>query len=415
MATEMLVMISSVVLLKLTVMLLGPLGFGEYALSRRAVNLLYLPLMMGLGIAAPRYIAIVRAGALKGYAQSSFVVATLAAGLLPAFIVALLLNLAPESGALLLFGSRSLAHMIPPATIALAGIALHGVVYAVYRGQSKLRFANALQIVDFVIVPLAVFAVVERTAASVLEATGVAWLVFSGLALVHIVMSERTGWQGLVSVRQHLRVLLKFGLPRIPGEFALVGLFAVPALIAVRAHGVVVAGEFSAAMSILTIAAGVFGPVGLVILPQASAQAATGDLEGVRRLVLKILVGGILLAVAGVIAGELLIPLFVRWFFGEEFAPAIPIFRACLIGAIPYVAYVLLRNILDALDVKALNSRNLIVSLAVLTILCLVNSDIMWMAGSLVASLTLLGALTLRDTWARLRTGAIVVAEPVPV
>jgi O-antigen/teichoic acid export membrane protein len=123
----------------------------------------------------------------------------------------------------------------------------------------------------------------------------------------------------------------------------------------------------------------------------------------VRRLVVKVLTGGILLAGAGVVAGVVVIPALVRWYFGDAFMAAVPIFRVCLMGAVPYVIYVLMRNILDALDVKAVNSRNLIISLIVVVALCLVNSDVTWMAWSLVAALSLLGALTLYDTWLRLR------------
>ena len=65
MLTEIMVTISSILLLKLAASLLGPVGFGEYALTRRAIGLLYLPLVMGLGIAAPRYIAIARSGAMR--------------------------------------------------------------------------------------------------------------------------------------------------------------------------------------------------------------------------------------------------------------------------------------------------------------------------------------------------------------
>lgn len=411
--TELLVTISGILLLKLAVSLLGPAGFGEYALSRRAIGLLYLPLVMGLGIAAPRYIAITRAGAMREYSESSFATAALTVGLLPTLLVVLLLNLAPGWGAMVLFGTDSLSRLVPPATIALAGIALHSMVYAVYRGRSEMHFANAMQLVNLGIVPVSVFALSAHNAAAVLGATGTAWLVASGIALVHVLYRERDDWRGIASMKEHLRVLLRFGLPRVPGEFALVGLFAIPALIAVRQHGVVVAGQFSAAMSLLTMASGVFAPVGLVILPRASAQAAIGDMAGLRRLVLKILGGGILLATAGVVLGEILIPPFIHWYFGPAFAPAIPIFRACLTGAIPYVIYILMRSILDALDVKAVNSRNLIITLVVLIALCLPNSGIMWMSWSLVGSLVLLGALTLRDTYARLR--ARTPAAPSPI
>jgi O-antigen/teichoic acid export membrane protein len=365
---------------------------------------MYLPLVMGLGIAAPRYIAIARAGAIEGYTESAFATATLTAGLLPPLTLALLFNLAPQTGAALLFGRQSYFYLVPPATIALAGISLHAMVYAVYRGRSEMRFANVLQIANLALAPLIGFAVGENSAASVLTATGVTWLLISGVALIHVLYRERADWRGLASMREHLKVLLRFGLPRVPGEFALVGLFAIPSLLAVRAHGIVEAGQFSAALSVLTMAAGTFAPVGLVVLPRASAMVATGDIAGVKRLVRRILIGGILVAAGGVVIGELVIPFFIKWYFGEAFVPAIPYFRAVLLATIPYAVYILMRSILDALDVRALNSRNLIVTVSIVTILCLVNRSIIWMAGSIVGSLVLLSVLTLRDVRSRLVT-----------
>ena len=414
MLTEILVTISGILLLKLAASLLGPAGFGEYALSRRAVGLLYLPLVMGLGIAAPRYIAIARSGAMSDFSESAFATATLTAGLLPGLLIVLTLNVTPAWGAMVLFGTTTLASLVPPATIALAGIALHSMVYAVYRGRSEMGFANAMQLVNLGLVPVGAFIIASHDAAAVLTATGVAWLIFSGIALIHVLYRERHDWRGVATMASHLKVLLRFGLPRVPGEFALVGLFAIPSLIAVREHGVVIAGQFSAALSLLTIASGAFAPVGLVILPRASAQAAQGDIAGLRHLVLRILGGGILLATAGVIIGELLIPPFVRWYFGDAFVPAIPLFRACLLGAIPYAVYILMRSIIDALDVKAVNSRNLIMTLAVVVILCLLNRNILWMSFSLVGSLVLLGLLTLRDTYTRLRVPPTPAPAVVP-
>lgn len=411
--TEFLVMVSGVLVLKFAASLLGPVGFGEYAVGRRVVGLLYLPLIMGLGIAAPRYIAIARAAVLKEYAESSFAFATLTAGLLPVLAVALAMNLTPSIFSRLIFGSSSLIHLLEPASLALVGITLHSLVYAIHRGRSEMRFANTLQVIDMGIAPLAAFALGEQTATGVIGTMGFIWVVVAGAALIHLAYVERDKWPGGVSIRQHLRVLLRFGLPRVPGEFALVGIFALPALIAVRAQGVVVAGQFSAAMSLVTIASAVFAPVGLVILPRASAQAASGDIAGVRRLVIRILVGGTFMSVAGVILGEVLIPPFVRWYFGPAFIPGIPVFRACLVGAIPYVVYVLMRNILDALDVRPINARNLVASLAVLVSLCLVRSDIMWMAWSLTISLTLLGALTLREVYVRLGSPIDTVSVPL--
>jgi O-antigen/teichoic acid export membrane protein len=399
MLTEIVVTLSGLLLLKLAASMLGPAGFGEYAVSRRAVGLLYLPLVLGLGIAAPRYIAIARTRTVPEYDESSFAAATLTGGLIPPLFVILLLNVFPEWSAVLIFGTASLAHLVAPASIALAGLALHSITYAVYRGRSEMGFANLLQLVNVGLIPVGVFGLARHDAGAILTGTGIAWLAVSSLSLVHLLLREDRHWPRL---GEHLRILLRFGIPRVPGEFALAGLFAIPALIAVRAHGIVEAGYFSAALSILTIVSGAFAPVGLVLLPRASAQAATGDIAGLRALVVKMLGAGILLAGIGVLIGELLIPSFVAWYFGDAFTPAIPIFRACLLGAVPYAIYVLMRNILDALDVKALNSRNLIIALFVAVTSCLIDSSLLWMSGSIVVALTILGALTLRDTFARL-------------
>ena len=412
MLTEVLVTLAGIVLLSLAASMLGPVGFGEYAISRRAVGLMYLPLVMGLGIAAPRYIAIARTGSLPGYTEGSFATATLTAGLVPPLLVVLLLNVTPSWSAALLFGTSSMSALVPPATLALAGIALHGMVYAVYRGRSEMGLANLLQLVNVGVVPLAAFGLAERTAGAVLAATGTGWLAVSGAGLVHVVYRERARWTGLTAMKRHLDLLLRFGIPRIPGEFALVGIFALPALIAVRAHGVEAAGQFSAALSVLVMLSGAFAPVGLVLLPRASAQVATGDITGLRRLVLRILAGGILLAAIGVTVGELVIPRFIDWYFGPAFQPAVPIFRVCLLGAIPHAVYILMRSILDALDVKALNSRNLIIALVIAVALCLANTSLIWMSFSIVLALTVLGGLTLRDTFARLHAPA---ASPTPI
>jgi len=281
------------------------------------------------------------------------------------------------------------------------------MTYAVFRGRGDMNLANLLQLVNNGIVPVTAFMFVPHYAPTVLTATGLTWMLTSVAALVGVMTRDRTKEIPARPLGDHLRVLLRFGVPRVPGEFALVGLFALPALIALRTQGVVAAGQFSAGMSLLSLVAGAFGPVGLVLLPRASAQAASGDLHGLRSIVLKMLGAGIVLAIAAVAIGEFLIPPFVRWYFGKAFIPAIPVFRICLLGAIPYAIYVLLRNILDALDVRAVNSRNLLITLALLLILCALRTEIISMAYSLLIALTVLGVLSLWETQARLGRRAL--------
>lgn len=404
MLAEIAVMISGILLLKLAAQFLDPAGFGEYTLSRRAVGLLYLPLVMGLGIAAPRYIAIAMAGALPEHSASSFAFAALICGMLPPLVVAALMNIDQNAASAVLFGDTSLVELVRPASIALVGIALHSMVYAVYRGRGEMAFANVMQVVSLGLIPVAVFLLSERDAAALLGATGVAWIVASAVSLLFLIGRLLKTGERFAHPRKHAGVLLRFGLPRLPGEFALVGLFAIPALLALRAQGVVAAGQFSAALSLVTIFSGAFTPVGLLVLPRASALAAQGNIAGVRRIAGRVLLVGTVVAVCGVIVGQVVLAPLIQWYFGAAFLPAVPVFRICLIAAIPYIVYVLLRNVLDALDVRAINSRNLLMALTMLAILCLVRSTIMWMALSLVVSLSFLSILTLRDTYNRLKT-----------
>jgi O-antigen/teichoic acid export membrane protein len=412
--TEFVVMASGILVLKLAADFLGPHGFGEYTVSRRAASLLYLPLVMGLGIATPRYISIASAGVMPGYSAGSFAFAALTAGLAPAFVAVLLLNLVPGFTSTVLFGTTGLQHLVLPATLALAGLAMHLMVYAVFRGRGQMSVANTLQLLNNGLVPVTVFLIAPRSAAAVLASTGAAWIVISGVAVVTVILTSRKQESGTAKVGEHLRVLLRFGVPRVPGEFALIGLFAIPSLIALREQGIVLAGHFSAGMSILTTIASGFAPIGLVVLPRASAQVATGNIDGMRQLVVKLVGGGVALAAGAVILGEVLIPYFVRWYFGAAFEPAIPVIRICILGAVPYSVYVLLRNFLDALDVKAVNSRNLAISLIFLVALCLVRPTIEWMAASLVAALTLLSILSAQATRVRLKAVPATTAAPLP-
>ncbi|MBA2707640.1 MAG: lipopolysaccharide biosynthesis protein [Gemmatimonadaceae bacterium] len=414
MATELAVMVSGLIVLRLAASMLDPAGFGEYALSRRAIGLLYLPLLMGLGIAAPRYIAIAKSGALPGFTERSFVLATLSMGLLPALAAVTLLNAIPAASSTLLFGDETLRHLVPATSMALAGIAMHSIAYAVHRGRSDMLSANLLQFINLALVPVAAFLYAGSSAGAVLQLTGLSWLGTSIIAFLQILFLGEPSADSSPGIRRHFSLLYRFGLPRIPGEFALVGLFAIPSLIALRVHGVVLAGQFSAAISLVALLSGVFAPVGLILLPRASAQVARGEIADLRKVVGSVLAAGAVAICLAVAIGLVVIPRFIEWYFGAAFLPAVPIFRACLIGAIPYAIYVLLRNILDALDVKAVNTRNLLAALGMLIVLCMVRSDLMWMSASLVGSLVVLAVLSVRETFVRLVVREVSTPAGVP-
>ena len=55
---EGVVLIGNLLTLKLAFLVFGAQGFGEFAIARRAMNLIGFPMLIGLGISLPRFVAI---------------------------------------------------------------------------------------------------------------------------------------------------------------------------------------------------------------------------------------------------------------------------------------------------------------------------------------------------------------------
>ena len=120
--------------------------------------------------------------------------------------------------------------------------------------------------------------------------------------------------------------------------------------------------------------------------------------EGVKRLMFVALI----LVICGIAAFEFAADHILRFYFGSEIGYASNVVRVCMLGALPLVVFYLLRSIIDAWHFKPVNSRNLLISLAVMSLLMLLgyltnrNSET-WSSLYLILSLFVLGGLTARD------------------
>jgi O-antigen/teichoic acid export membrane protein len=405
-AAEGAVAVVAFLVLRLAARQFGPDGFGEFVTARRALALVQLPLLVGAGISLPRFIAL-EGQRTDRRAASRFLVAGLVLGLGPSLLVALLISLAPGISARILFEDRALQALSIPVALGLVGLSANTITTAALRGRFAIGLANLLQFTVMGILPLAVFATRPATAAEALWLQGILATLIAGAAWTALLVSAiRSGALADGVPGQAMRQLCHFGLPRVPGEFALVALFSLPPLIVLRSGGLTSAGHLSFALSILTLFGTGFAPIGLVLLPVASRLTGLGDVEGLRRLAYRLLWVGVPLAGAGVFLGWLLARWFTLWYLGAEFEAAVPLVRLALLGVVPYVIYILYRNLLDAMDVRPVNSRNLLVALvvALLPSLWWRSAEALLMA--LTAGLLVLGGLTAVALWARVRTAS---------
>lgn len=393
-AAEFATLAAGLLVLRLAASHWGPTGFGEYVLVRRTLALIQLPILCNMPVAISRYVAISSAGGAR-FTSRAYLVAATCVAVGAAVVTSLALLAAAHPTASLMFGDGQYAPLVRAVAFALPGIVLHGVAYGYFRGRLELVAANALQVINLGMVPLAVFAVPHLPVLHAVLLLAALWNLVALAAIARPLIEAVS--EGVAEVGPAVRELLRYGLPRVPGEFALAALFSLPTTIAAHLGGVEQAGFVGLGVSLLSMVGSMFAPLGQIVLPSVSAMAARRDTAALRRDVRRVWLACVVTAAAMVavlaVGARLLITLYV----GEAFLPAVPVVRLLLLGGVPYVTYVVLRNVLDALDTRPLNARNLVAALGLFVFLALTLGSPDAVATALVAAVALLGVLSIRD------------------
>jgi O-antigen/teichoic acid export membrane protein len=379
----------------------GPSGFGEYVLVRRTLALVQLPVLCNMGIALSRFVAISKVGG-RCTRQSYLVAATIVA-VGAATVASLVLMGAAAPVAVLMFGDTRYARLVRAVGLAVPGIVLHSVAYGYFRGRLQMLTANALQIVNLGVVPVLIFAIPHITVLQAVIALAACWNVVAIVAIAGPLWSAVRESHG--SSMPAVRELLRYGLPRVPGEFALAALFALPTTLAAHFGGIEQAGFVGLGVSLLSLVGSMFAPLGQIVLPSVSTMAAQGETAALRRGVWRLWLASVTIAAAMVVVLAGFARQLIVLYVGSAFLPAVPVTRLLLLAGVPYVTYVVLRNVLDALDTRPLNARNLVVALLLFAIVALVAGRPEAVAGALVIAVTVLGLLSFRDARVALRAG----------
>lgn len=260
-----------------------------------------------------------------------------------------------------IYGSGAGEPLMAPLGAMILGIALHGVAYGYLRGRGSVMIANALQMFVLAIAPCLAF-VLFHGMADVLWATGLAWI---GAALLSIgpgVIAPAKGY------RREGAELLRYGLPRVPGDVALGALLTIPGYVALRTHGIDISGEVGFGTTLVNIAAAVFSPVALLLLPAASAQLAEGDHAGlairIRRMSRLILLASVVLMVGFELCAAPLLAIYL----GPNGAQYVDMSRLIFLGALPFAYFNGMRSLLDAYFRTPRNGVNLIAAFMVLAV-----------------------------------------------
>ena len=161
------------------------------------------------------------------------------------------------------------------------------------------------------------------------------------------------------------RTLLRYGIPRIPGDFAQMALLGLPTFFVAHKVGVEQAGFVALGISVLSMINALLAPAGIILLPAASRMISEGARSELRQHVLG--VAGAATVISGTVVLAVLIfakPMVIL-FLGAGFEDAVQFVRILALGAIPLSVYSAVRGLIDAHHVRALNTYNNLIALAV--------------------------------------------------
>jgi O-antigen/teichoic acid export membrane protein len=394
---EFLVLVSGILVYKFAAHFLGNVGFSEYALSRRTIALMQPALLMGLGVAIPRYVAY-SSGSTTRNPDFYFVSAV---GML--FVVVIgtisLMYLFKRTIAFLIFGSSGYTYLILPLALMLVGIISHIMCYTYFQGKLLMAKANLLQVVNIAIVPLVVFLLAHNTA-KILVFMGGLWLTISMVSFFYILRQLQIP-SSKITILPYAKEIFIYGIQRVPGDFGLAALLSLIAVFTAHTAGVEQAGYVAFGISILSAAASLFAPIGLVLLPHASQMVANLEINKLRNYVKRIFAASMFLTLIGVIVFIIFADVLIKLYLGSSFLKLSSVAKVIAVGIIPYTVFVSMRSVLDSYYLKAVNAKNILISLGFFLVCggltLFLSISYKYIVIEFILSLFVLGALTLID------------------
>lgn len=365
-----LIALSNFAIMKIVAERFGPDPFGEFMLVKRNAAWLQGPLLLGIGVALPRFLAIAKEK------RDSHSGATIVLGMnllvLAISMVPLLFALSlpgREAIASLLFGSSAYASLIIPLVTYNLTLILSLTIATYLQGISSLSQFSAFNSVNMAVVPLTVVAVFKTTDVRTLFFALSAACSILPLSLMSVWFFRNVHnikWKKMFSIT---KPVLLYGCSRMPGDLALGWLMALPALVTVHLTSIRWGGATSFGLSLLQLGGTLFSPLGVLFLPKMSILTTRGAKDDILRLCQKSLILTFVLATVLTLALLVAINWVIYYGLGNDFFFGKGAIVSVLFASLPYSLYVVMRGILDGLAVRAFNTENVFYGLIAFCVL----------------------------------------------
>lgn len=365
--TSLITIISMIFIMRFLAKGMGPEEFGAYSLARRIISNIVPLATLSIGVALARYIAMTNKSKLQGaYIVSSIISAGTAVVLLLIIAVS-----ASKYLSYLIFHSNEYLKLYYASFFLLGGYSIFVITYAFFRGMQRFYIANSLQLGVMAIIPFIISYIFayKKNPSLIVFLMGLAFYL-SLIPLVLIIM--KTKLPRLSDIRSSMKTLLKYCIPRVPAGFALAGLLTLGPLLAGYIGGLKEAGYFVVGQSVFRVMESAIVGFGLVALPKVSQLLVEDKVEFLKSKIEDMLVMIFQLGLFVTIHAFIWSKEIVLVWLGSEYIDAVPIMKIIILSLGPYLGYVILRSIVDALEVRAINTLNISLSLILAAVLSII-------------------------------------------
>jgi O-antigen/teichoic acid export membrane protein len=403
-ATSVITILATVLVIRWLAQGLGPEEFGVYSLARRMVSMVIPLTTLAMGVALPRYL-----GMHHGHtpAQNSYLWgAALIAVALTTMAVLLSVPMSKRFS-IWIFHDSKYVDLFFASLFMLFGFTVYTILYGYYRGIGKIKIANVWQLGVMAFGPLIVVGLLieHGSAADMVAALGGLFVV-AAAPVAYFCMKGLRELQ-INHVRSSIRELIRYGGPRMPAGLAFAGLLTMAPFLAPYFGTLKDAGYLVVGQSIFRVMEGAVVAFGLVALPLVARYEGEGRetalKENIRDLNAFIFQVGLFFSLHLYIWADLII---LAW-LGSAYQDAIPLMRVLVLSLPAYLGYVMLRSVIDAVEVRAVNTVNIFIGLGVGSgtgiVLAYAGLGVLGLAIGTTAGLFVIGAMTVFYLWKRYR------------
>jgi len=370
--SQLLIMIIAFGVNKILSNSLGVEGYGQYSIIKRSSAVLSFVMLGGMGIALPRYLSGYIAKNDKKSAKSTIISSFLIISFV-SFQVILGCYLAKDTLITLMTGNNS-SQLYFSAILYAFSLTLCSLLFAYYRGSGKFILFSISQIIIQIIILISVV-FYGKNLIFVLNLWTIAPLIYVLISGVNELKNNNLYKDNFLSWKTHIipqvKTLSNYGFPRLIGDFLLFSLAAFPLIFISRKLNVESSAYFAVGITITAMVIPLFSFLGMVLLPYVSSAIADNNFLKADKLIGKLLILYIVMAVLSVIILTFGIDTFIRLFFSKEFLSSSGISKILVISILSESIYLLLRNPIDASSNIPYNTFNLFISFTLMIVLFL--------------------------------------------